>query len=238
MKTGTLYLIPCTLDENKNPGQVIPTGVASMADSLRIFIVEKERTARRFLRSIGYSHSFDEVTLYPLNKHTSDAEVQSYLQPLKDGKNVGLISEAGCPAVADPGSAVVALAHRHNIKVMPLTGPSSLLLALMASGMNGQQFAFHGYLPREPRKRIEAIKQLERDAMRSGQTQLFIETPYRNEALFKDLLTTCKPSTRICVAADVTTETEMVRTQTVAQWQKKPPALHKRPVVFLLAGSS
>ena len=238
MKTGTLYLIPCMLGEEEDPARTIPAGVASAADGLRIFIVEKERTARRFLKRIGYSHSLDDVVLHPLNKHTSPQEIHTYLKPLQEGHDVGLLSEAGCPAVADPGSQVVELAHRHNIRVVPFTGPSSILLALMASGMNGQSFAFHGYLPRESRKRIEKLRTLERVAWKTGQTQIFIEAPYRNDALLKDLLEACKPSTRLCIAADLTTGREMVHTLPVDRWQKNPPSLHKRPVVFLVAGSS
>jgi len=238
MNTGTLYLIPCTLGEEELPALTIPAGVATVTDKLSVFIVEKERTARRFLKRLGYSHSLDALQLLPLNKHTSPDSIQAYLQPLQEGLDVGLLSEAGCPAVADPGSQVVALAHRHNIRVVPLTGPSSILLALMASGMNGQSFAFNGYLPREPHKRVERLRALERTAHKFGQTQIFIEAPYRNDALLADIIKACKPNTRLCIAADLTTNKEFVKTLPVTKWQEKPPGLHKRPVVFLLAGSS
>jgi 16S rRNA (cytidine1402-2'-O)-methyltransferase len=208
-----------------------------MADSIHVFIVEKERTARRFLKKLGYSKSLDDLVLFPLNKHTTPDAIAAYLKPLLEGTDVGLLSEAGCPAVADPGSQVVALAHQHSIRVVPLTGPSSLLLALMASGMNGQSFVFHGYLPRDSHNRINRIRALE-GAAQKGQTQLFIETPYRNEQLLRDLLASCRASTRLCIAADITLQSEQIQTRSIAEWKEKPPALNKRPVVFLLAGSS
>ena len=202
---------------------------------LDAFIVENLRTARRFLRRAGYTKDFDAVTFFLLNKHTAPGDLQAFLGPCEEGRAIGLLSEAGVPCVADPGQAIVAEAHRREIPVKPLTGPSSIILALMASGMNGQAFCFHGYLPIQQAGRIRKIKSLEKATQQNGATQVFMETPYRNNALMKDLLTNALPHTRLCIAADLSMSTEFVRTKTIAEWQSSGcPDLHKRPAIFLL----
>ena len=197
-------------------------------------MVEELRTARRFLSRYGLRGHIDELDFHILNEHTTPAEVEALL-PLFDGQDVGLMSEAGLPAVADPGAALVALCHRHGIEVVPLVGPSSMILAVMASGLNGQSFAFHGYLPIDPAERAKRLKQLEIRAQQERQTQLFIETPYRNQKLFETLCQTLRPQTRICVAAGITTEDEWIRTHSVAEWKRQQlPDLSKTPAIFLI----
>ncbi len=232
MTPGKLYLIPTPLGDNE-PVEVLPQAVLDRACSLRCFVVEELRTARRFLSRYGLRGHIDELDLHVLNEHTTPQEVEVLL-PLFDGQDVGLLSEAGLPAVADPGAALVALCHRHGIRVVPLVGPSSLMLALMASGLNGQSFAFRGYIPAKTEERRSAIKGLEKQSRSLNQSQILIETPYRNDALLADLLRELAPETRLCVAADLTLPTQYIRTDTVAGWRKTPVTVGKRPCVFIL----
>lgn len=229
---GKLYLIPSPLGEY-DPAEVLPAPVLKRAQELKCFVVEEVRTARRFLSKAGLRGHIDELEFHTLNEHTSQQEVEALAQ-LFDDKDVGLISEAGLPAVADPGAALVALCHRRNIEVVPLTGPSSLMLALMASGLNGQSFAFRGYLPAKTDERRSALKALERDSKQLNQSQIIIETPYRNDALFADMLQFLSPRTRICVAADITLPDAFIRTATVAAWKGSPAVIGKRPCVFII----
>lgn len=201
---------------------------------IRHFIVEDVRSARRFLKKVDKEADIDAMTFYPLNKHTSPADMAGYLKPLLEGNPMGVISEAGCPAIADPGADVVAMAQRKGLKVVPLVGPSSILLSLMASGFNGQSFAFNGYLPIEPAERAKKIKQLEQRAYTEQQTQLFIETPYRNNKMLEDIVHNCRPQTLLCVAANITCEGQYIRTQSVKEWQRQLPDLSKIPCIFLL----
>lgn len=230
---GTLYLIPATLGDS-DIDYSIPSYNKGIINSTDIYIVENERTARRFLLKAGIRKPIDELTFLLLNKHVPVEEYSRYINFLQQGKNVGLISEAGCPAIADPGAEIVEMAHQKNIRVIPLVGPSSILLALMASGMNGQRFVFHGYLPIDKAKRIGQIKTIEKDAARNRQTQIFMETPYRNQSLFEDILRTCRDNTLLCIAADLTLKSEYIKTKTIGEWKKSPPGINKRPVVFLM----
>lgn len=227
-------MIPSPLGEY-SPAEVLPEGVLKTACSLKCFVVEEVRTARRFLSAAGLKGHIEELEFHTLNEHTSPVEVEA-LASLFDNGDVGLISEAGLPAVADPGAALVALCHRKGIEVVPLTGPSSLMLALMASGLNGQSFAFRGYLPAKADERKPAIKEIERESRRLDQSQIFIETPYRNDSLLQDLLQQLQPSTRLTVAADLTLPSAFIRTQTVAEWRKSPVTIGKRPCVFIVLG--
>lgn len=231
---GKLYLIPALLGPVA-PERVLPSFNMDIVFRLNEFIVEEERTARRFLRSIGYTRSFDEVTLHVLNEHTKEEDTSAYLQSAKDGHDLGLLSEAGTPCIADPGSAIVRQAHLAGITIVPLVGPNSLLLALMASGLNGQYFTFHGYLPAKTDERAQKLKVLEKEAYSKHITHLFIETPYRNMQLLESIIQHCRPSTLLCIACDITLETEFIATKTVGEWKKKIPALGKRPAVFLIA---
>lgn len=231
---AALYLLPVTLGDTPTD-QVLPPYNAEVIRRIRHFIVEDLRSARRFLKQVDRSIVIDELTFYPLNKHTSPAEVAGYLRPLQEGMPMGVLSEAGCPAVADPGADVVALAQAKGLKVVPLVGPSSILLAVMASGFNGQSFAFQGYLPVEPGERVKRLKALESRAYAEDQTQLFIETPYRNDKMLADILQHCRPQTRLCIAANLTCPDEYIRTLTVREWkQYRLPDLTKVPCIFLL----
>lgn len=236
MTFGTLYLIPCTLGDNP-PEEVLPQHVIDVARKLCHFVVEHPKTARQFLSALKPEHPVQTLNFASLNEHTDPKELAGLLSPLLAGQDVGLISEAGCPGIADPGADLVNLAHRKSIRVVPLVGPSSILLALMASGLNGQCFAFHGYLPIEDAERKAAIMALEAESLRRKQTQLFIETPYRNEKMFGALLAHCRPQTQLCVATDITLPGEQIRTCSIAQWKlQPPPLLNKRPSLFLLLG--
>lgn len=228
-----LYLIPTTLGD-VNMEKVIPEGNNLIIKKIKYFIVENIRTTRRFLKKIDPQIQIDDLTFYELNEHTDRKKLEEYLNPIIEGFDIGIISEAGCPGIADPGADVVHIAHDKNIRVIPLVGPSSILLALMASGMNGQNFLFHGYLPVQGSDRIKALKELEKRSGIEKQTQIFIETPYRNIKLFEDLVTTLNPQTRLCIAADLTLETEYIRTQTILNWKRKMPDLNKRPAIFLV----
>jgi len=233
-KFGTLYLIPCTLGDTP-AGQVLPQHVINIARSLSHYIVEEPKTTRRFLSALKHEQAIQELHFATLNEHTAAKELTALLTPLLEGHDAGIISEAGCPGIADPGADLVNLAHRKGIRVVPLVGPSSILLALMASGMNGQCFAFHGYLPIAEAERSMTIGNLEAESSRRNQTQIFIETPYRNEKLFAALLRLCRPNTQLCVATDISLESEQIHTHTIAHWKSLPaPELNKRPSLFLL----
>lgn len=231
--TGKLYLIPTTLGENLVE-EVLPHTVIRIIDVLDDYIVENEKTARKFIKSCNAEKIQANLNLFSLNKHTEVAEHLNMIQPLLEGKNMGLMSEAGCPGVADPGAVIVKLAHQHNIQVVPLVGPSSILLAIMASGMNGQSFAFNGYLPIDAHEKKTAIKNFERIAFENKQSQSFIETPYRNNKLMEDLLQILNPKTLLCIACDITLPTEFIKTKTVNEWKKQKVDLHKRPSIFII----
>ncbi|MDR0790631.1 MAG: SAM-dependent methyltransferase [Bacteroidales bacterium] len=231
---GTLYLFPTPIGENEtyNSTPAINGAILNLCDC---FIVEELPTVRRFLRKAGYKKSFDDVTFFELNEHTNLNEIDAYLQPLFAGRNVGVLSEAGLPCVADPGWQIVRLAHRNHIKVVPLVGASSLMLALMASGFCGQNFAFVGYLPIPAQSRRQAIIQLEQLAERTGQTQIFIEAPYRNNKLLEALEATLKKETMLCVACDLMLPTEQIISQPIGKWQQQTISFHKRNSVFLIS---
>jgi len=231
---GILYLIPVPLGPTA-PQESLPANVLTVIHPLTHFVVEQAKTARAFLKAAGTAKPLQELLLEELNEHTRDAALDRLLEPLRAGHDVGLLPEAGCPAVADPGANLVALAQKENIRVVPLIGPSSLLLALMASGLNGQRFAFQGYLPTKEADRSKTLRELEAESRKRMQTQLFIETPYRNRAMFDAVLQTCQPATRLTVATDLTLPGESVITKTIAQWKKQtPPEIERRPTVFLL----
>lgn len=231
---GILYLIPTTLGDTAETADVIPVKVNAIIDTIDEYIVENEKSARHYLKKVGIKKPLQEIILHPLNQHTEAKDLSTYLNSIALGKNIGIISEAGCPGVADPGAEVVKQAHYRNIKVVPLVGPSSILLALMASGFNGQSFTFNGYLPKERGERIKKIKELEKLAQQKDQTQLFIETPYRNTHLLDDILTTCDGKTLLCIACDITLPTEFIKTKSVSEWKKQIPDINKRPAIFLI----
>jgi len=233
MTKGKLYLIPCTLGES-NPFHVLPAQVKTIIDSLDTFVVENSKAARKFIKSIAPEKPQSSLTLFELNKFTEAADLPNFIQPCLEGKTIGLISDAGCPGIADPGADVVSLAHKNDIQVVPLVGPSSILLAMMASGMNGQSFAFNGYLPIDKGERKAELKRLERLSFEHNQTQSFIETPYRNNKLLEDFCNTLSENTEICVACDITLPTEFIKTKTVNQWKKNSVDLHKRPTLFII----
>lgn len=228
-----LYLIPNTLSEG-DWQNVLPARILPVVSKTMYFIVENIRTARRFLKQVNQEINIDRLTFYELNKYTQPNDLPQFLKPLENGEDVAVISEAGCPGVADPGADIVRLAHQKGYKVVPLVGPSSIILALMASGLNGQNFSFNGYLPVRANERARAISNLDRQVKNSGQTQIFIETPYRNNQLVNDLLKTCSPSTLLCIAANLTGENEFVVTKPVSEWKNKVPELHKQPAIFLI----
>ena len=230
---SALYLLPVTLGDTP-VDSVLPAYNNEVITDRRHFIVEDVRSARRFLKKVDREADIDSMTFYPLNKHTSPNDISGYLQPLLEGHPMGVISEAGCPAVADPGADVVAIAQQKNLKVVPLVGPSSIILSVMASGFNGQSFAFNGYLPIEPGERAKKLKQLEQRVYAEHQTQLFIETPYRNNKMLEDILHNCRPQTKLCIAANITCEGQFIRTKTVKNWQGNLPDLTKIPCIFLL----
>lgn len=232
MSKGKLYLLPAPLGDNE-PAEVIPQYVLDIACRLGCFVVEETRTARRFLSRYGLKGHIDTLEFHELNEHTGEKEVES-LASLFEGRDVGLITEAGLPAVADPGAALVALCHRKGIEVVPLVGPSSLMMALMSSGLNGQSFAFNGYLPAKTDERRSAIRNLEKVSAARSQTQIFIETPYRNDALMTDLVANLSPSTMLCIAADITLPTQTIMCRSAAQWKKDGIEIGKRPCVFLI----
>lgn len=236
MSYGTLYLIPTTLGKTSENNS-IPEYTLSVIRSLDTLIVENIQTSVKFLQWVGDTIPEYKIEFYPLNKNTPDLEIYSFLKPLKAGKNVGVMSEAGAPAIADPGSKLVKMAHKNGIKVVPLVGPSSILLAMMSSGFNGQSFAFHGYLPIDAQKRKQALIQLEGESRRHDRTQIFIEAPYRNNEMFKSVLDTCDSQTRLCIATDITLPSEEIRSMEIGEWKGiKDIDLHKRPTIFILYG--
>ena len=231
---AALYLIPVTLGETEI-GQVLPAYNHDVIVGIKHFIVENIRSARRFLKKTEKTIDIDELTFYELNRHTDRKFIGEYLEPLKKGQPVGIISEAGCPAIADPGADVVAIAQSRSYKVVPLVGPSSIIMSVMASGFNGQSFAFNGYLPVEVPQRIKALKKLEQKVQNENQTQLFIETPYRNAKMIETILNALNPKTKLCVAAGITCAEEYIKTRTVAEWKKeKLPDLGKIPAIFVI----
>ncbi|SDG45327.1 16S rRNA (cytidine1402-2'-O)-methyltransferase [Bacteroidales bacterium KHT7] len=231
---NALYLLPVTLGDTEIDN-VLPSYNREIIRQIKFFIVENVRSARRFLKKVDRDINIDELTFYLMDKHTDAAKMASYLKPLEEGNAIGVISEAGCPAVADPGADVVAVAQRKNLRVIPMVGPSSIIMSVMGSGFNGQSFAFNGYLPIEPAERTKRIKQLETRAYTEDQTQLFIETPYRNHKMLEELLRTCKPSTRLCIASGITCAEEYIHTHTIAEWKKiKLHDLSKIPTIFLI----
>lgn len=233
MQLGTLYLIPVPLAENASAKSFTPYLVDTI-NHINEYIVENSKTARRFLKEAGLKTPQSELIVHDYGKHNRDAHVNDFFKGLLSGKDVGLMSEAGCPGVADPGAEIVAIAHAKGIKVVPLVGPSSILLALMASGFNGQSFTFHGYLPIDKLQRANKVKELESVAERHSQTQIFIETPFRNDSLLEEILKSCRPDTRLCIACDITAEGEFIQTKAIKDWKLKIPQLHKRPTIFLL----
>ena len=233
---GKLYLIPTTIDEEE-VFQTIPSSVKQIAGHLRFFFVEEEKSARRFLKKFNPHIPIDEYKFFPLNEHSQPKDTEQYLQKAV-GQDIGIISESGCPCVADPGADVVLWAHRNNMEVIPLVGPSSVLLALMASGLNGQNFAFNGYLPKEKDKRIKKIKELERRSQNENQTQIFMETPYRNQNVLDDILAFCVPETYLCLAVDLTGPEEYIKTLPVKEWKKHNVFLNKTPALFLIGKRS
>ena len=233
MMETALYLLPVTLGDTAID-KVLPQYNREIIGGIRHFIVEDLRSARRFLRAVDPQFDIDGSQFFELNKHTSPQDISGYLRPLCDGKSMGVISEAGCPAVADPGADVVAIAQRKGLKVVPLVGPSSIILSVMASGFNGQSFAFNGYLPIKPEERAKKLRQLEQRIYSEEQTQLFIETPYRNGKMIEDIIKNCRPTTKLCIAANLTCDDEYVRTRTVKEWRGKVPDLSKIPCIFLL----
>jgi 16S rRNA (cytidine1402-2'-O)-methyltransferase len=232
-KKGKLYLIPSPLGEN-DPSEVIPGPVLKSLEGFRTFVVEEVRTARRYLSRAGLKGRIESLEFHELNEHTDQATIEGYLKLFDDGNDVALISEAGLPAVADPGAQLVALAHRHGIEVVPQVGPSSLMLALMASGLNGQSFAFCGYIPAKTEERRSRLRTLEKVSAQLKQTQIIIETPYRNDSLFSDILSVCNGSTRVCIAADITLPEAFIKTRKVSEWKKEKLVIGKRPCVFLI----
>ncbi len=233
MGTGTLFLLPVSLGETNNH-RLFPKLNLQLLEDLDYLVVENERSARRFIRSTGNKRDFDQLELILLDKRTKQHEISRPIQLLLEGKDVGLMSEAGCPGVADPGQILIAEAHKYNIRVQPLIGPSSILLGLMASGLNGQGFTFHGYLPIDKKDRIKKLRELDTAITKTGHTQIFMETPYRNEKLFDDVLKTCSANRKLCVAVDITLETEQIKTLVIAEWKANKISLHKRPCMFLL----
>ena len=234
LKKGIIYLIPTTLGDTAETADVIPLKINNIINTIGEYIVENEKSARHYLKKLKIQKPLSEIILHPLNQHTPPANILTYLQAISLGKNIGIISEAGCPGIADPGAEVVRIAHEKNITVVPLVGPSSILLALMASGFNGQSFTFNGYLPKERSERIKKIKELEKIALQKQCTQLFIETPYRNTHVLDDILTNCDNNTKLCIACDITLPSEFIKTKTIGSWKKQLPDIHKKPAIFLL----
>ena len=231
---GKIYMLPCPISEG-NPYDVLPESNRAVMASLDYFIVENVRSARRFLSAAKIGRPIEELEFAECSEHTTEMEIEPLLRPILEGRNCGIISEAGLPGVADPGADVVAAAQKRGVEVVPLVGPSSILMALMASGQNGQSFAFNGYLPIKPAERTRAIKNFERRALSEGQSQIFIEAPYRNDKLFGDFIATLNPTTRLTVAVDITSQGQVIRTLAVSEWRQAPkPEMHKRPTIFII----
>jgi 16S rRNA (cytidine1402-2'-O)-methyltransferase len=232
---GRLFLIPTTLGDS-SIDDVIPDKVIGRVKKLSCFIVENERSARRFLLRMGIITPIDQIQFMVLNKNTPRKERESFLNPAVKSQDIGIISEAGVPGVADPGADIVLLAHKKGIPVIPLVGPSSILLALMGSGLNGQHFTFHGYLPVHQKERIRRIKELENKSINDSGSQIFMETPYRNQKLYTDIIRSCHPETYLCLATDLTLETESIQTRSISEWERNVPDIHKRPTIFIIQG--
>ncbi len=230
---ASLFLIPVTLGDTEHR-KVLPDYNHDIIVQIKYFVVENIRTARRFLKKTEPSINIDDLTFYELNKHTSPEEIAGHLTPLAKGEHLGVISEAGCPAIADPGADIVSIAQRKGYPIVPLVGPSSILMALMASGFNGQSFAFNGYLPIDSTERTQMIRKLENRIYAEHQTQIFIETPYRNNKLAEEFIRTCRQATKLCIASDITCDNEFIRTRTMKEWNGKIPDLNKKPTIFLL----
>lgn len=230
---GTLYLIPVMLGDNPSD-EVLPMKVVRIIELIDTYVVENSKVARKFIKAIVPTKSQPSLHLFELNKHTDSKEINSFIQPLLEGKNMGLMSDAGCPGVADPGAVVVKLAHEKGIKVVPLVGPSSILLSMMGSGMNGQSFTFNGYLPIDKSDKKTMLKNLEKWSFERDQSQIFIETPYRNNQLLEEMTQILHPNTLLCIACDITLPTEFIQTKTIGYWKKNKPELHKRPCIFIL----
>lgn len=234
MNKGALYMIPTTIGDVKdNPNQQIAPSNLITTIGLRHFIVENIKTTRRFLRKLDPEFDIDNSYFSILNKHTNSNEIQNFLQPCREGENIGLISEAGCPGIADPGATIVSIAHRENIRVIPLIGPSSIFMALMASGLSGQNFCFNGYLPIDKSLRIKKIKQLSSSCM-NGSSQIFMETPFRNDSLLTDLLKNLNENIMLCIASNISSNDEFIKTLTIKDWKKNRPKLNKKPSIFIL----
>lgn len=236
-KKGILYLIPTVLAPSTYE-KVLSPQIREVISHLNHFFVENVRTARRFISDLQTGKSIESLHFYTLDKDTPPAESAKYMDILLSGEDAGIISEAGCPGIADPGAVAVQLAHKKEIQVIPLVGPSSILLALMSSGFSGQSFVFHGYLPIDKNERNKAIRQLEKDSRQKNQTQLFMETPFRNNQLLEELLHTCQPDTLLCIATQITAPDEIIRTRTIKEWTKHKPDLHKKPTIFLVYKST
>ena len=230
--SAKLFLIPCPIGENA-PFEVLPNSIKTTITNTDFFIVEHEKKARRFIKKVCPDKIQSDLKLFLLNKNTSETEIINYLDPCKLGKNMGLISDAGCPAIADPGAIIVEKAHQLGIKVKPLVGPSAVLMAMMSSGMNGQNFAFNGYIPINKSDRDKIIKDLERRSQKQNQSQIFIETPYRNEKLFMDLINLLSSETKLCIAYEITEPDEFIKTFTISEWKKKRLKFHKKPAIFI-----
>lgn len=233
IQTGKLFLIPTPLGENP-PLEVLPLSVKKVVEELFHFIVENEKVARRFFNKITPQKNQADLNLYTLNKFSTQEEIETFLNPCKEGKSMGLLSDAGCPGVADPGAVIVAKAHKAGIQIIPLVGPSSLLLAMMSSGLNGQNFAFNGYLPIDKKQRSQALLRLEKKTLREEQAQLFIETPYRNPTLFNDIIKILNPNTMLCIACDINQVSEFILTLPIHQWKNRKLDLNKRPCIFII----
>lgn len=231
---GKLFLIPCPLGIWDDSSATIPAATQHILKELKFFAVEEVRTARRYIKKVYPEADIDNTTFYVLNKHTKFDELMSFLQPCLQGNDMGVLSESGCPGIADPGALLVETAHQLNIKVVPLVGPSSIIMSLMASGFNGQSFAFNGYLPIEKNEKIKKIKALEQWAAKSNQSQIFIETPFRNNALLQDILANCKDDTMLCVASEITTPEEFILAKPISYWKKNKPDLNKKNTVFII----
>ncbi len=232
-KSGKLYLIPTGLGDNPTL-EVLPISIKKVIESIDDYIVENEKTARRFIKQLSPEKSQPGLKLHVLNKHTAEDEIPQFLNACKEGKSMGLLSEAGCPAIADPGADIVRLAHENHIQVVPLVGPSSIILALMGSGMNGQSFAFNGYIPIDKQERKVELKRLEKLSSEQNQSQLFIETPYRNNQMLEDLCSTLQPHTLVCIACDLTLSSEYIKTMSIKDWKHVKVDLHKRPAIFIV----
>ena len=233
---GILYLIPTPIGDNSS-FEVLPISVKKIVEELKYFIVENEKIARRFIKKIIPGKNQEELVLFPLNKFTTQEELNSYIRPCLDGISMGLLSDAGCPGIADPGAVIVSKAHKLGITVKPHIGPSSIILAMMSSGMNGQNFAFNGYLPVDKKQRTQSLIKYQRHSYKEEQAQLFIETPYRSGTLFAEMIKVLDPNTRLCVACDLSLLSEYIKTQSVLEWKKSRPKLNKRPCIFILQGS-